>query len=236
MEKICVDIGNSFIKVAKFDDFYVEKSYLSFATDDYNKFEQYLNKNKSYNIFISSVNKQIDEKLKKNNHKMHFLTYKDFASIENKYTTPHTLGLDRYCNIAFAVSCKENRASIIVDAGTYINFELVVDGVFYGGAIMEGINSMYKKMSSLVAFNVLPKIEVPQSSIGVDTCQNIKLGAYFATVGAIKEMCNCMQSEIGIACKKYITGGDCILLKDKLPNFTCDQLITLKGINEIAKK
>ncbi len=67
------------------------------------------------------------------------------------YATPHTLGADRIAAAVGAVELYGNRPMLIVDFGTAITFDLVVDGVFRGGNISPGVRMRFEALHERTA-------------------------------------------------------------------------------------
>ncbi|MEM1055464.1 MAG: type III pantothenate kinase [Bacteroidota bacterium] len=99
------------------------------------------------------------------------------------YATPQTLGTDRVAAAAAAwlqFGARENRPVLAFDAGTTINLEavdLVADGpVYRGGAILPGPHTLRQSLARGTA--QLPEVEWerPEMAIGTSTSEAIQAG------------------------------------------------------------
>ncbi len=87
---------------------------------------------------------------------------------------------------------------LIIDFGTATTVDAVsaATGAYLGGAIAPGIGI---SMEALVARTAkLPRIEMakPKNAIGDNTVEAMRSGQYYATLGAIKELCAALGAEL----------------------------------------
>jgi type III pantothenate kinase len=125
---------------------------------------------------------------------------------------PARVGVDRLLG-ALAVNRlrREGHPAISVDMGTAITVDLIAaDGAFEGGAILAG------PMLSLAALHggtaSLPRLEAaileqPPIAIGKSTTQAMASGAYWGTVGAVRELIYRMADDLNAKPEVFITGG-----------------------------
>lgn len=210
MNPLYLDIGNSFLKLAArngpgwqilFDG----------KLDRVDELIRFLvSKGNSEKIILSSVRRDISEKLRSKLSERDIQAYgtSDIPLNMLDYKTPDTLGLDRFlvCLAAWKESGKEN--VIVIDAGSACTVDLMTDqGVFKGGIIMPGLQIIKETMK-----NRLPELpdspdSIPQEWPGKSTVECIQWGVnggfLFAIQGFIDQYRKIIdEPEI------YVTGGN----------------------------
>jgi len=151
------------------------------------------------------------------------------------YGSPKRLGADR---IATAVGAwhfysddfgKKDDAIVIVDAGSAITIDLVKNGVFYGGAIMPGLNIMRNSLHRNTAQLPETTEKIAPQFPGKGTEQCIIAGAISAATGAVDFLWNKFTGKSAKG-KLILTGGDSEILAGhiEIPHII-DQLLLLKG-------
>ena len=71
------------------------------------------------------------------------------AGIENRYTRPETLGVDRWLAMLGARALVSGRGFVVVDAGTAVTVDYVsAEGVFAGGIIFPGVRTMVNSLNT----------------------------------------------------------------------------------------
>jgi len=233
---LVIDIGNSKIKTAIFKDgLLLEKN--SFLNEDLIFSLQTISK--KYNItntILSSVGaldmKEINEI--KNLFDVHVLNQETKLPFINKYTTPHSLGVDRIALVAAAINKYSNKSILIIDAGSCITYDFVNEKKeYFGGAISPGIEMRYKSLNTFTAN--LPKLtlidEVPL--IGNSTNNAIHHGVLNGVIQEIEGIIDQYKAK-NQKLTIVLTGGDTIFLAKNIkstifanPNFL------LEGLNSI---
>jgi type III pantothenate kinase len=148
---------------------------------------------------------------------------------------PGRVGADRICAACGAVRGRARHA-IIVDAGSAITVDLVLDRVFKGGLIMAGPRIM---LSSLRTFTAqLPALEfAPGRGRIDDTVPAMLTGAEVGSAGAILKAVQFLDEKAGrIRPTVWLTGGHIPLLSPYLPE-TWKRIpgLTLAGLADIAR-
>ena len=180
MTNLVVDIGNSFTKIAVFDqDHIVFSDHLS--TLDQVKLHQIKEDFKVKNLIISSVKKEIafdEADLKKHFNYIRF-DYLTSTPVKNKYKSPETLGLDRLAAVIGAKHIFKAQQVLIIDAGTCITYDAINDaGEYYGGSISPGIKMRFEAMHHFTS--KLPLVNFDQSfnkAFGDNSKDSISSGA-----------------------------------------------------------
>jgi len=140
---------------------------------------------------------------------------------------PDKVGIDRLL-AAFAATKKYGNAPmLVVDAGSAITLDLVLNGTFCGGAILPGLVTLSETYPQIS--EKLPIVD-PFSTIrpiypGKNTKNAILNGIYWGTIGAIRqfyETCYCQKPDTRL----ILTGGDAEHLLSGLPHVLPVQQIT----------
>lgn len=196
---LTLDIGNTNIKSALFDDQHLKEFLVHFDSD---KAVEYLNKITFNEAAICSVNPRVEKLLTINISEKRIKLFR--ASIRNKfnfkinYETPETLGMDRVCSAAGAleIATKEklisnNQYLITIDFGTATTINIVSpSGEFIGGLIAPGITTMIKSLNEKAAKLPVPDLNNYNGLIGNSTNSSIISGVITSTVGMISETIN----------------------------------------------
>jgi len=132
---------------------------------------------------------------------------------------PANVGSDRIAAAAGALD-RGRRHVIVVDAGTAITVDLVVDGVFRGGLIMAGPGLALEALGSYA--RRLPRIGAdalagrPAERID-DTKPAMLAGARAAAAGAVIEAVRVLRNVAGLSPGVVVTGGGLGVIWDRLP-------------------
>ena len=234
-----IDIGNTFTKVAFFDD-----DNLLF-TNHYNLVDtalvdELLNQYHVDSVIISSVKKDKEQwqlALGQKTKLTHFSAAMA-TGIRNHYLTPGTLGLDRLAAVIGAQRLFAGSNNLVIDGGTCITYDHVDHaGNYFGGSITPGLSMRYSALNYFTAG--LPLVDMEEGfdkPNGEDTITSIRSGVQN---GIKYELTGCIESYI----KKdrqlnvILTGGDCYffdtLLKNSIfaPYIKIEPYLVLKGLN-----
>lgn len=86
------------------------------------------------------------------------LNHKTPVPLKNSYKTPETLGTDRIASAVGALSLFPGKTALIIDIGTCITYDLVLDsGEYLGGSISPGIEMRFQSLHTYTAN--LPMVE-----------------------------------------------------------------------------
>jgi type III pantothenate kinase len=152
--------------------------------------------------------------------------------LEIQYKTKNTLGSDR---IALAVGAvrKYSGVKLIIDLGTCITYDVVVDNVYIGGQISPGLKM---RLASLHSDTYkLPDINLqePESFIGTTTRESMLIGVCDSFVFEIKNVIEKYKSRYPNI-TVIITGGDMRMMKNKIKNINFfDPYLLMEGLNYI---
>lgn len=210
MNPLYLDIGNSFLKLATRNgsDWQILFDGKLDRVDELIKF--LISKGNSKKIILSSVRRDLSEKLRSKlpERNIHEYRTSDIPSNLLDYKTPETLGLDRFlvCLAAWKESGEEN--VIVIDAGSACTVDLMTDeGVFKGGIIIPGLQIIKETMKYRLPELPEPPDSIPQEWPGKSTVECIQWGVnggfLFAVQGFIDQYRNVVNEP-----KIYITGGN----------------------------
>lgn len=144
---------------------------------------------------------------------------------------PDKVGVDRLLN-ALAAYHLTGTATIVVDFGTALTFDIVSQGGdFLGGLILPGIQTSACALKNRTA--LLPKVEIrkPGKIIGTDTESAISSGIYNGTLGAVLYILKELRKEVCDVQCIIATGGDLEIFVADLPQINkVAPYLTLEGI------
>ena len=243
---LAVDIGNTRIKVAVFEEnTLLERFYFS-SLDLQKEMRFILNKYKNATqVVVASVG---------NIPKEVFLEFESQASIhligpnfpfsfKNNYSTPETLGIDRMVLANGAVLKYPNQNRLVIDAGTCITYDFIDENDNYlGGAISPGIRLRFESLHNFTAKLPILSLESlnDQDSeiekvplIGNSTFEAINSGVINGVINEIQGFI----SQYEAVYPKFIiilTGGDAEFLAKRLKNtIFANSNFLLESLNQI---
>lgn len=210
MSPLYLDIGNSFLKLAKPNG----NDWKILFDGELNRFDELCafigSSTNSERIILSSVRKDVTEKLRT---KLSGLTIYEFSTSDIPakmldYKTPHTLGLDRF--LVCLGAWKESRDSdiIVVDAGSACTVDLMTkEGVYRGGVIMPGLQIIRQAMK--LRLPELPGVSesIPEEWPGKSTTECIEWGVNGGVMMAIRGFIEKYRSMVEKP-SIYFTGGN----------------------------
>jgi len=216
---LIIDIGNSFVKLAVFQDDILKNKVIVELKHIVNEIKNLKVKYiKIQKAIISSVGRlqkheatMINELLD-----LTILDHKTKLPFINLYETPKTLGVDRIALVCASIKKFPRKNALIIDAGTCITYDFVSSNNHYlGGAISPGIRMRYESLHNLTANLPLLDTEHPNSIIGSSTKTSIHSGI-------INGVLNEIDGNINVYLEKYpnltviLTGGDSNFLSKQL--------------------
>ncbi|MEM1327527.1 MAG: type III pantothenate kinase [Bacteroidota bacterium] len=232
--RLALDIGNTRTKYGIFEnDQIVEKGTWQYLEiDDLNAA---LTNHSIRNIIYSNVS-QLSTKVAQwlAEHQAVELTSDLKLPIDYRYKTPQTLGKDRIAAVMGAHQLYPHQNSLVIDAGTCITYDWLIDGhIYLGGNIAPGIWMRLRAMHEGTSALPLVPMEWQTAHIGESTIHALQNGALW---GAVLEM----QGVIDWSTQQWariniiLTGGDGIFFANHLKRkiFAASDLV-LQGLNEI---
>jgi type III pantothenate kinase len=236
MVKIVIDKGNSSIKYGVFDkDTLLAVNYAPHDDQSslYNTIRQYKPQAAIVSSVIadddySEIRNQVPGFLLLNKH-----TPLPFTSL---YQTPETLGRDRLAAVAGAQALYPDSSILIIDAGTAITYEILLDGKSYiGGNIAPGMEMRFKALNTFTS--KLPMVSKTEKHgfPGLSTNEAIASGVINGMVFEMEGYRSTCLEKWAIN-NTLITGGDSdfFVRKLKKPIFANQNLVLL-GLNRILE-
>lgn len=233
---LVIDIGNTRVKAALFKGVIISDEFVFSKTKMISNLKNIKKRYKISGAIISSVASISEKKIAriKNIFPLKVLNHQTKVPFDNKYKTPHTLGVDRIALIAAAVMKYPKENVLVIDAGTCITYDFVNDkGEYYGGAISPGLQMRYKSLHTFTANLPLLKPVQTYKLIGDSTKNAIQSGIINGVLREIEGVIN-QYKQKNKNLTIVLTGGDTYFLSKRLkssifanPNFL------LEGLNYI---
>ena len=236
---LIIDIGNSAVKSAVFQDAKILRSYV-FPFENFSENFQKIKKDYPQIAFsmLSSVIKdtfEIEKMLKKET-KLFVLRENTRLSFKNNYASPQTLGKDRLALVAAGSLKYQNKNLLVIDAGTCITFDFKNDkNEYLGGAISPGLQMRLKALHNFTAKLPLVKLEENIALIGDSTKNSILSGVLNGVVAELDGIIDRYKTDY-----KYLTviltGGDTQILSKRVKNsIFANPNFLLEGLNYILE-
>lgn len=237
--KLIIDIGNSCIKVAFFEEILLgEVLRYDFLSIEDLKNLFFLHPNLSSGILscVGNVSPEVVSFLRSHLPFFIFLDAQTPVPITNAYSTPESLGKDRLAVTVAGHACLPAHNLLIIDVGTCITYDFVDShGVYHGGAITPGIAMRYASLHQSTALLPLQHEIAPISELGQSTSQCIHSGVINGIKFEIEGFVNSL-SRIHKDLKVIFTGGGGRFFANsvKFKNFAFDNMV-LDGLNIILQ-
>lgn len=234
---LAIDVGNTRIKAAVFEDATVLENFIFLKTELEKNIENILKKHEKVSHLVvssvSDVEKQAFSAFE-NLVKVHFVSHNDSFPFINRYATPQTLGIDRMVNAAGATMQFPNQNRLVIDAGTCITYDFIDESNNYlGGAISPGLQLRYAALHDFTAKLPLLELENPEHFVGKSTSESIHSGVVNGLVYEIDGFI----AEYKALYPKFIiilTGGDTVFLAKRLKNtIFANSNFLLESLNQL---
>jgi type III pantothenate kinase len=167
------------------------------------------------------------------------------CGVTNCYTTPHSLGSDRWAGMIGAHAAFPSEHLLLATFGTATTLEaLRADGAFIGGLIAPGWTLMMRSLGEHTA--QLPTLDAAHARglldaarrgpfFATDTPRSLSAGCTLAQAGLIERMWRDLQDEWQVPVRLVVSGGaaDEVASALKVPHTRHDSLV-LSGLALIA--
>ncbi|PRY89293.1 type III pantothenate kinase [Mongoliibacter ruber] len=233
LSNLVVDIGNTRIKTAVFDnDVLINET----PFEDIKDFLKYSKELHFRNAIISSVKYSEIELQELLEFDFLYLNKSTPIPITNMYKTPETLGVDRKAAVIGARATIGNGAILTVDMGSCITYEILdAENRYLGGAISPGLKMRFRAMHEQTARLPMAALEgatTPELT-GNTTISCMQSGVYHGILHEIEGYIQAYSAKYDDL-KVIICGGDSkvfeSLTKDHI--FVIQNLV-LYGLNRI---
>ena len=191
-------------------------------------------------VVISSVVPSLNRILRRLSEKFFkvepiFVVADDLCGVKWPVKDPSSIGADRVANVVGAVH-EYSKDVLVVDFGTAITIDVVKGAEFLGGTISPGIMTMlYSLFKSAAKLPLIDLSVIPDSSIGRNTDDNIRIGILKLVAYGLNEIMEDVKKELSYNPTVVVTGGQSELVLDILKYDIYDPDITLKGMEWYKK-
>ncbi|MTI11876.1 type III pantothenate kinase [Sansalvadorimonas verongulae] len=126
---------------------------------------------------------------------------------------PHRLGCDRWLAMLGARALYPDQAVMIVDSGTALTLDVVgANGIFQGGLICPGLNTMLRSVTESTDLLVLPDVPKFERGLAFPSLQAIQNGSLSMAAALIEKEVERYSGSIRL----LLCGGDARLLAECL--------------------
>ena len=166
-------------------------------------------------VYYISVNADVDKTLTK------LSNWHDLRSAIEWSNYYETMGVDRI------IACEAITDGLIIDAGSAITVDIVINGTFEGGFIYPGLEAMqesYRNISSRLDYSL--NFELDLDKMPKNTQDAISYGVL-----------RTLYSEVMRHNKKiYLTGGNAKALSKIFPDAVVDELLLFRGMKKMMER
>ncbi|MGY5848120.1 type III pantothenate kinase [Salegentibacter sp. HM20] len=236
---LIVDVGNSFVKLAVFQNYSLKHSSKCRREDFFEKTEILLKDWPQLSqAILSWTVKEVAEEagfLEKRLN-LHKLTSDCRLPFKNSYATPNSLGKDRIALVAAAVKEFPGKNCLVIDAGTCVTYDFKTSAEEYlGGAISPGLNMRFEAMHKFTGNLPLLKAEDETKLLGTNTIDCMQSGALNGLVFEINSFVDAYMAEYKHL-TIILTGGDYQILSKRVKNgIFANPNFLLEGLNHILE-
>jgi type III pantothenate kinase len=230
---LIIDYGNSSAKVGIFQHQALLSKMVFVAHAELRNFIQNFS---GQSIIISSVSESANEIAGWATHfKSVFIVDHNLPlPIQNNYSTPYTLGVDRIAAACGAKALFPDRNCLVIDSGTCVTYDFIdAKGAYHGGAISPGLRMRFQALNQLTARLPLLEPAMNPELIGDSTAGSIQSGV---VIGLIEEMNGIIRryDEKFEKLQVILCGGDTPFFENQLKAsiFASPELV-LSGLNSI---
>ncbi|MCC6752426.1 MAG: type III pantothenate kinase [Saprospiraceae bacterium] len=238
-ERLCIDLGNSRIKLARVRNGLIQ-DFAGYRYDDQPLVERWFGAQTVYSGIYCSVIESEPEWLLAlfDRHRILRLDTRWPLPIRiDRYQTPQTLGGDRIAAIAGARQLIRDHPVLVVNAGTCVTFDLLnAEGEFLGGNISPGLELRWRSMHAFTGrLPLVHAVPAEGSVLGLSTQEALERGGFQGLLFEISAYHFAM-------CEKYpeikcvLTGGSAHQLVNRLKfDIFAEPYLVLKGLNYISE-
>ena len=237
MRNLCIDIGNTRTKIALFDDAMVEDQWTLTNGQDL----QLDDKAKQIDGVILSSTAKVDEEMMRAFMQLpcsihEVLNWQTPIPVENLYTTPQTLGMDRLAAVVGAHAQYPTNDILVIDSGTAITYDFInARGQYLGGNISPGVALRFKALHAFTARLPLVEEKGDKPVFGISTDTAIRCGVLDGVRHEIEGFIKAMIVKYPNLLV-FLTGGHGfdfdVSLKKRI---FADKLLVLKGLDSILR-
>lgn len=155
--------------------------------------------------------------------------------LKNEYRSAHTLGSDRLAGATGAYAQAPGQNILVIDAGTCIKYNFVNSGGAYiGGGISPGLRMRFKALHTFTSR--LPLLDIAgeyDTLTGTTSAESILTGVQLGALAEVEGFIGRYERDFNNL-KVFLTGGDTDFFAKRLKKrIFADPFLILKGLNEI---
>ncbi len=220
MTKLFLDIGNSFVKSASMNDGYYTLNQAVKLTELLSRGLEILDLETTPDeVYFSSVENasEIDKLKSLIQSEWHLLaiqltSQKSCCGLESGYSDFSALGDDRWFSMLGAIEIYKEPV-LVVDAGTALTVDAIIDGQHKGGFIVPGLHTMQQSLLKQTAdlerlMNEADSSVAEDSVLARDTQSAILGGTMYMAASFINHLVEDLNSQYGTVFKLVLTGGE----------------------------
>ena len=232
-KKLVIDAGNTLIKLAEFKG----NSLVSVNPYTFEEMKfKFGNDSKTETIISSVLSEEKTAQIVQFFENSTLITNATNVPFSLEYKTKSTLGIDRICNAAYAVSMTTTEHAVVIDIGTCVKFDLIhKEKGYLGGSISPGIDLRYKSLNDYTGKLPLLSNKSGLALLGTDTETSIRSGVINGLKGELLQFMSEYKSQFKDL-TFFVTGGDARYFDlDSKNDIFADRNLTIKGLYEIYK-
>jgi len=206
---LAVDIGNTSTKIVLYEGRSIIKRE-RLQSPDTGSVGRFTGKKPIARVIISSVNHDPSALInffRASGAVVHLLSCRSHYPFKIAYETPETMGVDRLAAAAGAVLHHPGADLLVIDAGSALTLDVVVDGTFVGGSISPGLSMRFRALHEFTGRLPLTGITNDFSFPGKSTKDAITGGVVMGVVFEINEYIRTFEKRHE-KLVTVITGGD----------------------------
>ena len=235
--RLIIDIGNTNVKIGLFDNNNLVKKIRYHQSNTQELKSIFLDFPQLEYVFFCGV----DNKLKRyiqniiNPTNVTLIEWKNIKKniINIQYANVNTLGFDRVgVSVGANFLYPEYENHLIIDMGSCITYDIILNKNYKGGQISPGINMRLKSFKLFT--KSLPELEFskPNILLGNSTVGSIQSGVFFGILDEVLSRIEYYKQQISNL-NVIITGGSAIHFKKNIKNVIFDDNLLMKGLNLI---
>lgn len=148
----------------------------------------------------------------------------------DEYKTVSTLGADRIANAVAASQLSKTPNALVVDIGTCIKYDLVLENKYQGGGIAPGMNMRFKALHDFTGQLPLLQYEENITLIGKSTSESMQSGVIHGMLAEIQGIIQQYTQQFQ-PLTIFLTGGDAKRFDKALKNsIFAEENLTSKGL------
>jgi type III pantothenate kinase len=160
-------------------------------------------------------------------------SYNTPIPVKINYHSPETLGLDRIANACAVIKRYKFKNALVIDAGSCVTYDLILDSTFVGGAISPGMSMRFRAMNNFTGGLPLATFEAKAEWPGDTTNSCLQVGVFSGLVSEMNGFIDAAKLQSNNL-EVVITGGESPHFARALKcSIFADPNLTLKGLHEI---